>query len=309
MYISVDEQVFNLTNESEIIEGFRYRKNTTKTPKSLIKNIRRETVVEFLKCPDTKVYIVKDEKNEAKLIAHNFVADETIEISNLGNHIIAQNETLLAALNKRNELKENPKAELLSTRMIEDLHMLLFHGREGEVGIGEFRDYDYIGRPVNVYVRYYLDGKEIRPNWSTVPGGDCRVAKEMEKLVDWVNGDEYRNMDHLERAARFMARFLQIHPFTDGNGRVCRLLVNYLFCISGDKLTNIRGESKYRYYECLNTAIETGDFEPLIQLIKENQLKKSTDLYRAIMNYSNEVADNNLMRLTSNQVDLETILL
>lgn len=309
MYISVDEEVFNLTNESEIIEGFRYRRNTTKSPQSLIKNIRRETVIEFLRCPETKVYIFKEEGAEAKLIAHNSVAKETIEISNLGNHIIAQNETLLAALNKRQELKENPNGELLSTKMIEDLHMLLFHGREGEIGIGEFRDYDYIGRPVNVYVRYYLDGKEIKPNWSTVAGGDGRVAKEMEKLVEWVNGEEYRKMNHVERVARFMARFLQIHPFTDGNGRVCRLLVNYLLCVSGDKLTNIRGESKYRYYDCLNTAIETGDFKPLIQLIKENQLKSSSDLYRAIMNYSNEVADNNLMRLTTNQIDLESLTL
>jgi Fic family protein len=53
-----------------------------------------------------------------------------------------------------------------------------------------------------------------------------RVEKEINKLITWYN--ENKNLHPLHLAAIFHAKFEQIHPFEDGNGRIGRLLINLI---------------------------------------------------------------------------------
>lgn len=51
----------------------------------------------------------------------------------------------------------------------------------------------------------------------------------MSDLVDWYNGEEERGeLTPVELAALFHYRYIWIHPFEDGNGRIARLMVNYI---------------------------------------------------------------------------------
>jgi Fic family protein len=49
----------------------------------------------------------------------------------------------------------------------------------------------------------------------------------MSDLVDWTNSMKGQ-LHPVERAAEFHRRFVYIHPFPDGNGRVARLMMNML---------------------------------------------------------------------------------
>ena len=51
------------------------------------------------------------------------------------------------------------------------------------------------------------------------------VSEEMQKLLDGYQ--ELENRDALTAAAYFHAKFENIHPFADGNGRAGRLTMNY----------------------------------------------------------------------------------
>jgi len=51
----------------------------------------------------------------------------------------------------------------------------------------------------------------------------------MSDLVNWYREEEQRGkLSVIEMAALFHYRYVRIHPFEDGNGRIARLLVNYI---------------------------------------------------------------------------------
>ena len=54
-----------------------------------------------------------------------------------------------------------------------------------------------------------------------------KIRAEMKKFVAWFNKNESR-MNPVEFAAQVHKKFVFIHPFVDGNGRVARLLRNNL---------------------------------------------------------------------------------
>ena len=305
--ISVDEKIFDLSSESEMIEGFAFSKNNVKAEKSsdLLPEINNQTVVDFLNCPTTKVFLlVNEEENTTKMIAHNFVANETIEIDDIGNHILAMNNVILLAMEKKKELKTNPNAEIISNDIICKINATLFKGREGEIGIGEYRDVTYTGDPCNVAICYLNeDGQKVPiEDWQPEPGGDGNIPQKMDDLVSWANSNEFKSMDPILRAAIFHAKFIKIHPFRDGNGRTGRMILNYMLAISDCKLTNIKGMEKFDYYKASAEAINNQNYEPLCQMIKSHPFSYGRQLYSTILKYSNESTNNFNHKLKTNQV-------
>ncbi|KAM0222809.1 hypothetical protein ACHAQD_004004 [Fusarium lateritium] len=58
---------------------------------------------------------------------------------------------------------------------------------------------------------------------------EIRVPFAMRDMVEALESDiEKGEMDRLELASEYCHRFVNIHPFGDGNGRMCRLILNAL---------------------------------------------------------------------------------
>lgn len=57
-------------------------------------------------------------------------------------------------------------------------------------------------------------------------------------------------------AAEMHEQIVRIHPFIDGNGRTCRLVMNLILMQHGYPIANIKGEleNRLRYYNALETA-------------------------------------------------------
>ena len=56
----------------------------------------------------------------------------------------------------------------------------------------------------------------------------------MSDLVDWYNEEEQKGiLTPFELATLFHYRYIRIHPFEDGNGRIARLMVNYILARHG----------------------------------------------------------------------------
>lgn len=86
----------------------------------------------------------------------------------------------------------------------------------------------------------------------------------MKKLMDSYYGDKEQHP--LIKAARFHHRFTAIHPFDDGNGRVARLLTNFMLIREGYPPVVIKTENKEEYLTALQKA-DAGDLIPFILFV------------------------------------------
>lgn len=104
-------------------------------------------------------------------------------------------------------------------------------------------------------------GKE-RVHYHAVP--PKRVKAEMDQFLAWFNADN--GMDPVLKAALAHFRFIIIHPFDDGNGRMARALTDLLLARSegsGQRFYSMSGQilaERKQYYQVLqNVQHSTGD--------------------------------------------------
>jgi Fic family protein len=92
----------------------------------------------------------------------------------------------------------------------------------------------------------------------------------MTDLVDWYRAEEAApTLPPVALAAEFHYRFVRIHPFDDGNGRMSRLLMNLILLRHGYPMTVIKAEDRNRYLAALAEA-DAGEPEPFLRFIIEN---------------------------------------
>lgn len=77
----------------------------------------------------------------------------------------------------------------------------------------------------------------------------------MTDLVNWYNEAERQaTITPVELAALFHYRYIRIHPFEDGNGRIARLLVNYILARHNYPMIVVRSRKKAAYLDALTAA-------------------------------------------------------
>lgn len=93
------------------------------------------------------------------------------------------------------------------------------------------------------------------------------VKAELKKLFIWYK--QCKNTLHpLERALIFHNRFEHIHPFTDGNGRVGRLILNWMLLQEGYGVILFKNRNRVAYFNALDKGDE-GRYRNLLTLASE----------------------------------------
>ncbi|MFK7799045.1 MAG: Fic family protein [Aureispira sp.] len=138
---------------------------------------------------------------------------------------------------------------------------------------------------------------EINPgHWKTTPNYLLTPTREkleflspeavpaaMNELINWVNNHLHQNtlnrhnkkkyqLHPLRVACGFHKRFIDIHPFGDGNGRMARILMNLILMQQGYMPAIVYLEQRQEYYSALNTSTFE-DISPLASYIGQNLMQ------------------------------------
>lgn len=117
-----------------------------------------------------------------------------------------------------------------------------------------------------------------RENPVRVVGSDFRfpspekVPQLVRNLLYWYQKNK-KTMHAFELAVIFSMKFVSIHPFVDGNGRVSRILMNFILQKKGYPWINVYNKQRQKYLNVVRKANEE-DYEPalifLIETIRKN---------------------------------------
>lgn len=111
---------------------------------------------------------------------------------------------------------------------------------------------------------------------SFTPPPAYQVGAEMEELFEFVNKnpDELRAIELAAHAHYFLT---WIHPFDDGNGRMARLLLNFILVRNRYPFAIVKHVEQKKYLTTLADA-DSGDFEPFLVYIARC-VEQTLDLY------------------------------
>ena len=105
-----------------------------------------------------------------------------------------------------------------------------------------------------------------------------QVKSAMGDLIDWYRTKEREREHPIIIAATFHYRFVRIHPFDDGNGRMARLLMNMVLIKHGYTVSLIRQENRDEYLNQLEQADKTEDLTEFIDYMA-NSCKYALNLH------------------------------
>ncbi|MEG2460879.1 MAG: Fic family protein [Clostridia bacterium] len=149
--------------------------------------------------------------------------------------------------------------EELSELEIRNIHRLVLKEIDNE-NAGKYRN-------CNVVI---LGTEHIPPDYTV-------VKEKMEELIlrykDWC-----KKYHPIIVSALLHGEFVKIHPFSDGNGRAARLLMNFEIIRNGYTPVIIKNEIRSKYYDALDKAHNTGDYTDFIE-IAINSAKDSLTNY------------------------------
>ncbi len=149
----------------------------------------------------------------------------------------------------------------LSLNLILKLHELCFKGSKEFAG--EFRTVEVVIRGRNGEIIHA--GTPVK-----------ELQKELNEFIKWYKKNKSK-FEPLALATIIHNQFEDIHPFEDGNGRVGRLLLNFILIKNNYPPINILLEDRAQYYKSLYEYQHNDKLRPTIQfLIKQykKQLKK-----------------------------------
>ena len=187
-----------------------------------------------------------------EIFEHNGVTSYTGDLRTLFEISNAKdaNEFLLESFSKKRPLDENLVKEFQYR-----LTQKTYDTRRWQLGErpGEYKRHDYV------------TGK------NEIGAYPDDVAEEMGELIAELT--DIPDEKALTAAAYYHAKFENIHPFADGNGRTGRLTMTYFLLMHNHPPIIIHEEDRKAYYSALEAWDERQNLTPLVDFLMEQTAK------------------------------------
>lgn len=132
-----------------------------------------------------------------------------------------------------------------------------------------------------------------------------RIESDMKKFVKWFNDNEHR-LPTPEFAALAHQKFVFIHPFIDGNGRVARLILNLALLRGEYTIALIPAILRHEYVQSLELSHKTPS--AFVDFIAERIIATQMDLLRLLNDGGVNDSENGGVKRKNGGVNLEELI-
>lgn len=133
-----------------------------------------------------------------------------------------------------------------------------------------------------------------------------RIESDMKKFVKWFNDNEHK-LPTPEFAALAHQKFVFIHPFIDGNGRVARLILNLALIRGEYTIALIPSVVRHEYVQSLEMSHKTPSV--FVDFIAERIIETQKDLLRLLNDGGVNGGVNGGVRGKNGGVNLQVLIL
>jgi Fic family protein len=106
----------------------------------------------------------------------------------------------------------------------------------------------------------------------------AKVPAMLADLMEWCESAEFKRTHAVQKASKLQHVFMQIYPFTEGSGKIARLLSNLLLVHDGYQPCIVHTIDRQRYYESLRLPDST--LRELMMESIENGLANGEKFFR-----------------------------
>lgn len=218
-------------------------------------------VSSFDKSDFTKYNEILFSAHSCGIEGNSFSVEDTRELREKGYALNLVNKTLLEAFEILDHFKaynfvlNNPKAEL-NEKFVKKLHILLTKNTLSYKG---YKPGEYSKTQMAAGDTIFRDTKKAVAN--------------MPRLLESFNtAIKNKNTHTLELSAIFHQMFIYSHPFPDGNGRLGRLLSNFILEKFGHPHIIILKKDRQKYIDSLKASEKHNTMEPIINFFYSTSL-------------------------------------
>ncbi len=121
--------------------------------------------------------------------------------------------------------------------------------------------------------RMFMEYVKVGPHVAPAPE---KVIPMITEAFDKIKNTSISNESFIERLARFHLEFETVHPYIDGNGRIGRVLVNFVMMKNNFPPIIVRNKEKQNYYRAFRAynKKKTDEKEE-----EENDINKMSDIF------------------------------
>lgn len=250
MQVIIDELFLEVTGQKIIPADRLTAKKQTLRKKS---EEHKSAVNEILENPDIRdQFILKLTYHSNSMEGSTLTEPDTAAI--LFDNVALPNKSLTEQLEAKNHqaalqylFRHIAKKEKVDESMALKLHGILMNGVRSDAG--SYRNHGVRITGVNLPTANYASISKLMPEVTAL------ITKKTEDII--------------ALSAIVHSRFEQIHPFSDGNGRVGRLLMNAMLLGANFAPAIIRQEQKQLYYAYLYKAQTKNDHSQLEDFLCE----------------------------------------
>lgn len=234
-------------------------------------NLLRERYYKFSTGKDSLIKLISEAEIAEQVYNSNAIENSTLTLEETEkillqidlDRFISEREIFEAKNLARvvSYLDKRAKEQELNLDVILSLHKMLISNIRDDIA-GRFRK-------TGEYVRV---GSHIAPKPE-------EVVERLEKMINEYKASSHENI--IQRIAKLHLVFEYTHPFCDGNGRIGRVLNNYLLIREGFVPINIKFIDRKKYYDAFKEFDEKGK----IKIMEEIVARSLTNSYHKRLAY------------------------